>query len=93
MDSLTLPVILAFSVSVKFAEALDLIKILCLLFLELGNFEEEGVDILAEYVSLVRLLGDISLETRDVNLLAGSLVTSGSEVLLHIGNNASLLIH
>lgn len=72
---------------------MDLIKILCLLFLELGNFEEEGVNILAENVSLVGLLGDISLEAGDVNLLAGSLVTSGSEVLLHIGNNAALLIY
>jgi len=91
-DFLGLAVILTLSVGVELTETLDLVDVLILLLLELGNFEEKVVDFLAELVSLVGLLCDITLESRDVNLLTCDLIACSSEILLHIADDASLLI-
>lgn len=91
-DFLGLAVILALSVCVELTKSLDLIDVLCLLLLELGNFEKEIVDLLAELVALVRLLTHVALKSRDINLLASDLISGGTEVLLHVTYDASLLI-
>lgn len=91
-DFLGLTVILALSVSVELTKSLNLIDILGLLLLELGNFEEEIVDFLAELVALVRLLTHVALKPGDIDLLASDLISGGTEVLLHVTHDASLLI-
>jgi hypothetical protein len=91
-DLLTLAVILALSISVELTEALDLIKVLCLFLLKLGDFEKKVVDVFAKLIALVRLLGNVTLKARDVNLFACNLVAGSSQVLLHISYNAALLV-
>lgn len=41
---------------------------------------------------MVRLLSNIALETRDIDLFACDLITSSSHVLLHVAHNAALLV-
>ena len=52
-DFLGLAVIFSLSVSVELTETLDLIDVLILFLLELGNFKEKVIDFLAELVALV----------------------------------------
>ena len=89
---LRLPVILTLTVSVQLTETLDLINILILFLLELGNFEEKVIDFLAELVALVGLLCDITLKSRDVDLFACDLIACGTEVLLYIADDAAFLV-
>ena len=92
-DLLTLSVIFTLSVSVELTEALNLIEILCLFFLKLGDFKEKSIDVFAELVAIVGLLSDVSLKSGDIGFLASNLVASGTEILLNVGNNTALLIH
>lgn len=89
---LRLAVILTLTVSVQLTETLDLINILILFFLELGNFEQKVIDFLAELVTLVGLLCDITLKSRDVDLFACDLIACGAEVLLYIADDAAFLV-
>ena len=91
-DFLGLTVILTLTISVELTETLDLIDILVLFLLELGYFEEKVVNFLAELVTLVGLLCDITLESGDVDFLACDLIACSPEVLLYVADNASLLI-
>jgi hypothetical protein len=89
---LRLPVILTLTVSVQLTETLDLINILILFLLELGNFEQKVINFLAELVALVGLLCNITLKSRDVDLLACDLIACGAEVLLYIADDAAFLV-
>lgn len=89
---LRLPVILTLTVSVQLTETLDLINILILFLLELGNFEQKVINFLAELVALVGLLCDITLKSRDVDFLACDLIACGTEVLLDIADDAAFLV-
>ncbi len=89
---LRLAVILTLTVSVQLTETLDLINILILFLLELRNFEQKVIDFLAELVTLVGLLCDIALKSRDVYLFACDLIACGAEVLLYIADDAAFLV-
>jgi len=66
--------------------------VLCLLFLDLSNFEQEVVNVFADLITLISFVRYISLQAGDINFLACDLVTCSTEVLLNVTDNSRFLV-
>lgn len=91
-DLLTGGIVFALSVSVQLSESLNLILVLNLLLLQLGDFEQQVVDVLSDLVAGVGLVSHVSLETGYVDLLSSNLVAGCAQVLLNVANDAGLFV-
>lgn len=85
-------VVFALAVGVELAEALDLVLVLDLLFLELRHLEQQRVNVLPDLVPLISLMRHVPLQPAYVNLLARYLIPRRAQVLLHVAHDARLLV-
>ena len=68
LDSVVLVSVLLSLHVVEVLKSVDLFSVTCALFFQLGELSDSGIDLSAESVTGVRLLGDISLGCEDLSL-------------------------
>ena len=91
-ESLSLVSVLPLSVGLEFPQSLDLLLLLGLLLLKLLDFVGQVVDFLLHLITLIRLVGHISLGLGDLHLLSIDVLPVSGNLLLQVSVGSVLLI-